>query len=243
MIETRGLIAAIEAADIMVKSSNVNLISRHKIGAGLVTITVEGDVGAVRAAVDAAEEGVNNLGCELISSHVIPSPSMELEVFFDDDRIKETVKAIESEYEEEIAERIDENETIENIDLEIIEDEEESSSEIVEKEELEKEEKFEELVQEEMKLDEEFQDISEKEEVVEVEEIEEIELFSTIDRKGFEELIEKFGMEKSLESIKHMTLTNIRKLAKEYEELSLSNAELAKASKKKVIDAIEECIK
>lgn len=222
MIETRGLIAAIEAADIMVKSSNVNLISRQKIGAGLVTITVEGDVGAVRAAVDAAEEGVHILGCELISSHVIPSPSKELEVFFDDEKIKETVKAIETEYEEEIAERIDSEESVENIDIEIIEKNIEESTD---EEELES-------------------GIDDDSEVEKTEEnSEKIELFSTINRDGFEELVEKYGLEKSIESIKHMTLTNIRKLAKEYETLSLSDAEVAKASKKKVIEAIENCHK
>lgn len=227
MIETRGLIAAIEAADIMVKSSNVNLISRQQIGAGLVTITVEGDVGAVRAAVDAAVEGVETLGGYLISSHVIPSPANELETFFDDEKIKDTVEAIENEYREEIAERIGSEEEVENIDLEIIEKNLEENTDTEENEEADKAE----------------ENSAEENSVEEKAEEAEIEMFSTIDKKGFEELIEKFGLEKSIESIKHMTLTNIRKLAKEYETLSLSDAEVAKASKKKVIEAIENCHK
>lgn len=78
MIETKGLVAAIEAADAMTKSANVTLVGYEKIGSGLVTVLVRGDVGAVKAAVDAGAVAANNVG-EIISQHVIPRPHSDVE--------------------------------------------------------------------------------------------------------------------------------------------------------------------
>jgi len=80
LIETRGLVGAIEAADAMVKAANVNLVNRVFVGGGLVTVSVTGDVGAVKAAVDAAAAAVERIG-ELASSHVIPRPHQDIEPF------------------------------------------------------------------------------------------------------------------------------------------------------------------
>ena len=76
MVETRGLVAAIEAADAMVKAANVNLVGKEQVGGGLVTVMVRGDVGAVKAAGAAAAEKVG----ELVSVHVIPRPHAEVDV-------------------------------------------------------------------------------------------------------------------------------------------------------------------
>lgn len=78
MIETKGLVAAIEAADAMVKSANVVLIGYEKIGSGLVTVMVRGDVGAVKAATDAGAVAAQNVG-EVVSIHVIPRPHTDVE--------------------------------------------------------------------------------------------------------------------------------------------------------------------
>ena len=78
MIETRGLVASIEAADAMVKAANVSLIGTEKIGSGLVTVMVRGDVGAVKAATEAGANAAQNLG-ELIAVHVIPRPHTDVE--------------------------------------------------------------------------------------------------------------------------------------------------------------------
>ena len=78
MVETKGLTAAIEAADAMVKSANVLLVGYEKIGSGLVTVIVRGDVGAVKAATDAGAAAAERVG-ELISIHVIPRPHEEVE--------------------------------------------------------------------------------------------------------------------------------------------------------------------
>lgn len=78
MIETRGLIGSIEAADAMIKSADVQLVNQEKIDGGLVTVLVEGDVGAVQAAVEAGKLAAQRVG-QLISAHVIPRPDDEVD--------------------------------------------------------------------------------------------------------------------------------------------------------------------
>lgn len=82
MIETRGLVASVEAADAMVKAANVTLISKTHVGGGLVTVMVRGDVGAVKAAVDAGAAAAERVG-ELISVHVIARPAGDIEGILD----------------------------------------------------------------------------------------------------------------------------------------------------------------
>jgi ethanolamine utilization protein EutM len=79
MIETKGLVAAIEAADAMVKAANVTLIGKVHVGGGLVSVFVRGDVGAVKAATDAGAAAAGRIG-ELTSVHVIPRPHGEVEL-------------------------------------------------------------------------------------------------------------------------------------------------------------------
>ena len=86
MVETKGLVSAIEAADDMVKAANVNLVGYEKIGSGLVTVMVRGDVGAVKAAVEAGAVAARAVG-EVVSLHVIPRPHIDTE------RIIPTLKA------------------------------------------------------------------------------------------------------------------------------------------------------
>ena len=78
MVETKGLIGSVEAADAMVKAANVVLIGKEYIGAGYVTVMVRGDVGAVKAATDAGAAAARRVG-ELVSVHVIPRPHQEVE--------------------------------------------------------------------------------------------------------------------------------------------------------------------
>ena len=79
MIETKGLVASIEAADAMVKAANVTLIGKVHVGGGLVTVMVRGDVGAVKSATDAGAAAASRIG-ELVSVHVIPRPHDEVEL-------------------------------------------------------------------------------------------------------------------------------------------------------------------
>lgn len=79
MIETKGFIGAVEAADAMVKSANVQLVGYKQIGSGLVTVLVRGDVGAVKSAIDAGAAAAKNVG-EVVSVHVIPRPHGDVEM-------------------------------------------------------------------------------------------------------------------------------------------------------------------
>lgn len=78
MVETKGLVGAIEAADAMVKAANVALVGTEKIGSGLVTVMVRGDVGAVKASVDAGAAAAERVG-QVVSTHVIPRPHKDVE--------------------------------------------------------------------------------------------------------------------------------------------------------------------
>ena len=78
MVETRGLTAAIDAADAMTKAAEVTLVGTEKIGSGLVTVMVRGDVGAVKAAVESGADAASRLG-ELVATHVIPRPHSDVE--------------------------------------------------------------------------------------------------------------------------------------------------------------------
>jgi len=78
LIETRGLVAAIEASDAMVKAANVRFLGREKVKAGLITVMIEGDVGAVKAATDAGAAACKRVG-EMVSAHVIPRPHDDID--------------------------------------------------------------------------------------------------------------------------------------------------------------------
>ena len=78
MVETKGLVGAIEAADAMTKAANVELVGYEKIGSGLVTVMVRGDVGAVKASVDAGSAAAANVG-QVVAQHVIPRPHTDVE--------------------------------------------------------------------------------------------------------------------------------------------------------------------
>jgi ethanolamine utilization protein EutM len=81
MVETKGLVGAIEAADAMVKAANVKLMNRTLVGGGMVTVIVRGDVGAAKAAADAGAAAAKRVG-ELVSVHVIPRPHAEVDELF-----------------------------------------------------------------------------------------------------------------------------------------------------------------
>lgn len=118
MIETRGLIPAIESADIMLKTSEVELIEKIYVGAGLVTITIVGDVGAVKTAVESAVEAIKKFGENiLISNHVIPRPDLELQSVIKLEKEKVVEKEIE--IQEIIVEEIEKDNNFEKLKIEL----------------------------------------------------------------------------------------------------------------------------
>ena len=82
MIETRGYVASLAAADAMVKAANVDIVSKNEVGGGLVSVVVKGDVGAVKAATEAGAEAANQIG-EVVAVHVIPRPHTDIGNHFD----------------------------------------------------------------------------------------------------------------------------------------------------------------
>lgn len=94
LIETKGLIGAIEAADAMVKAANVKLVSKEKITAALVTIKVVGEVAAVKAAVDAGAAAAQRVG-QLVAAHVIPRPDDQIECLISDIPLEETKEEVQ----------------------------------------------------------------------------------------------------------------------------------------------------
>lgn len=82
MIETRGYVASLAAADAMVKAANVEIVSKNEVGGGLVSVVVKGDVGAVKAATEAGSEAANQIG-EVVAVHVIPRPHTDLAKHFE----------------------------------------------------------------------------------------------------------------------------------------------------------------
>ncbi|MDC5706314.1 BMC domain-containing protein [Vibrio europaeus] len=85
MIETKGYVTALAAADAMVKAANVSLVSREQVGDGLVAIVVKGDVGAINAAIEAAAEVAGSIGT-VVATHVIPRPHNDVSVFFNNEK-------------------------------------------------------------------------------------------------------------------------------------------------------------
>jgi ethanolamine utilization protein EutM len=94
LVETRGFVGSVEAADAMVKAANVKLIGRETIGGGYVTVMVRGDVGAVKAATDVGAEAAARVG-EVVSVHVIPRPHAEVELILPTQRESDNALAID----------------------------------------------------------------------------------------------------------------------------------------------------
>lgn len=123
LVETKGLVGAVEASDVMLKTADVQLRSKEIVGGGLVTVTVVGDVGAVKTAVDAAGAAVQQLGSELLASvHVIPRPVDSIEALF------EPIAEIDEEDETIPPTPINEDQLVDGLN----EEPEESDEEIVE---------------------------------------------------------------------------------------------------------------
>ncbi|WP_194189472.1 BMC domain-containing protein [Clostridium chrysemydis] len=133
MIETKGLLATIEAADAMVKSANVNILEKVYIGGGYVSVTVTGDVGAVKSAVDAGVSAVNRLDSNaLVSNHVIARPHRDIESIIE---TKPAIERLEETIEEEVFEELIE-EVVEEAIEEVIEEDVTEAVEEASKEEV-----------------------------------------------------------------------------------------------------------
>lgn len=215
MIETKGLLAAIESADSMTKSANVQILEKVYVGGGLVTIIVNGDVGAVRAAVDAGVAAVKTLGEEfLISEHIIPRPHKDLKTIMEFGQKKEEIK--ENITDVEVKEQILEKEII-------VEKIEETKSE-------------DEIFSDSLKADSQVENL----EIVEEEKIEIAIEEKKFTRKNIEEYLRENKKEEIISELNILKISELRKLLKEYQELNLSNRTISKLNKENLINKILE---
>jgi bacterial microcompartment family protein len=243
LIETKGLIASIESADVMLKAADVKLISKTLVGGGLVTITVEGDVAAVKASVDAAVSAVERLGMDLlISNHVIPRPVDSIRDLFDE---KDKV------YTETSCENIIEDDIIKQDELEeetvITESHEDEISESIEAESHESEisESQEDETQEELELPQDTnqynQQTEEKNEVTEKFNIKSIDK-KNFTRSDFEKIVSTYGSDTAQKVLESLNLTELRKLIKEYDD-EVKGVNISKLSKAKITEHIMSLVK
>lgn len=260
-IETKGLLAAIESADAMLKAANVSLYDRTFTGGGLVTITVIGDVGAVKASVDAGAAAVMNLGQELlISVHVIPRPHEEVDRMMRADRklggndggddngggggdgapadeASEEETAEEAEPVETVIEEAPE--TAEENEAEITAEEPETAADEKQPEAEIHETPAESEAEEEAEAPEEAEHETEApEETAEAEE----EVFDsrTLTKECIDGIAAEKGIDKAVEILQDCKVVKLRNLARDYEGFGITGREVSKANK---ADLIEEFIK
>lgn len=217
MIETRGTLAAIEAADVMLKAADVTLVEKTKIGGGLVTVTVTGDVAAVTAAVDAGASAAESLGEGLlVSRHVIPRPHEDLEGFFEPepenpgDRNEPEAAA-----EEEPETAAEETETVS-------EDEPENAAEGQEADTGAAE-----AAGQEPDTEDKADDSADQETQVSIP--------NPVTRAWCDELYDVSGAEAVMTVLKNCHVTQLRKLARSYPELGMAGRELSRANRSRLL--------
>lgn len=227
LIETKGLITAIEAADTMLKSADVSIVEKTYVGGGLVTVIVTGDVGSVRAAIEAGSAAVKRINPEyLISDHIMPRPHAELESIIGQKVTVEILKVTTS------------NE--DRIEVEVIQKEAVQATKVEESEvENAEVQAIEAPVQ--------AIEAQPKEEVTQVEEVEPVKgLADTKDqvkemdldklhKSNIDKLISEDGIEKTILTLYKLKVVKLRNLAREYEDFVITGRTISKADKKLLI--------
>ncbi|WP_346876346.1 BMC domain-containing protein [Clostridium sp. UBA5712] len=216
LIETKGLLASIEAADTMVKSADVSIIEKTYVGGGLVTIAVTGDVGAVKAAIEAGVAAVKNLNEEvLVSEHVIPRPHEELESIIGSKSSVETQEILVSDEKVEESEEIQETQQSQDAeDLEVVE-------EIQETEEIEEIQETEEI-QNSDALDNDLDKLHKGS-------------LENLHKDDVDNLVIKNGIEKTVLILSKLKVVKLRNLAREYKDFGITGRVISKAGKNQLL--------
>ncbi len=210
LIETKGLLASIEAADTMVKSADVSIIEKTYVGGGLVTIAVTGDVGAVKAAIEAGVAAVKNLNEEaLVSEHVIPRPHEELESIIGSKSSVEIQEALVSDEKVEEPEEIQETQQIQDAeDLEVVE-------ELQETEEVEE-------IQNSDALDNDLDKLHKGS-------------LENLHKDDVDNLVIKNGIDKTVLILSKLKVVKLRNLAREYKDFGITGRVISKAGKNQLL--------
>ncbi|MTK11204.1 MAG: BMC domain-containing protein [Clostridiaceae bacterium] len=215
LIETKGLLAAIEAADTMVKSADVSIIEKTYVGGGLVTVSITGDVGAVQASIEAGAAAVKKLHEEfLVSQHVIPRPHQELESIIGPKNPEDSVSSEDIDNKDvENEDRLDDVEQVKNIENEGCIDEQDIEVEDVEKAE---------------------DNIEKDQDTLESDEIHRVNL-DNLHKDDVDELVSKNGIEKALFILSKLKVVKLRNLAREYKDFVITGRAISKADKNLLI--------
>lgn len=211
LIETRGLLPAIECADIMLKTAQVELVERTFVGGGLVTIVVTGDVGAVKAAVEAGAAAVEKIGhLSLVSQHVIPRPHHDIESMVVVS--KNPVSACP----------IPESQQQDDLSFPPVIDSVMHIDNSLPNQDIEAESKLKELI--------ETTEVSTNSEQI-------ITMQST--KEEVDAFIQKFGLEKAVDALISLSVIKLRNLSREYKELDLTGRAISKANKDLLIQKLK----
>ena len=232
LIETKGLVAAIESADAMLKAANVNLLEKTYVGGGLVSIVVTGDVGAVKAAVEAGEAAVRKIDyASLVSGHVIPRPHEDLEnIIISAAPLKNgdmlAAHSTKTEAEEEKKFVIIEEDTakvpaqIEEAVVKIIE---KAVAEIIEEEATEVPAQIEEIATEDS--------VGKKLLTEKTADFIQIDFSKTHNKEAVDKLVLECGLEEAIEVLSKFKVIELRNLAREYKNFGIVGRKISKADK------------
>lgn len=219
LIETKGLIASVEAADVMVKSADVSIIEKTYVGGGLVTVLVTGDVGAVKASVEAGVAAVKKLGeTFLVSEHVIPRPHQEVENIIGPNNPPKGSNYTSKEKEDE---------EIENDNEEPKKIEEPKETEKIEEAEQILEEK-EEVIQETLEEKTEYKLDVEKDKLHKVN-------LQNLHKEDVDNLVKTQGIDKTISVLTKLKVVKLRNLAREYKDFVITGRAISKADKNSLI--------
>lgn len=242
LIETKGLLAAVEAADTMVKSADVSIIEKTYVGGGLVTILVTGDVGAVTASIEAGVAAVKKLDEEfLVSNHVIPRPHEEVESIIGPNTPPEVLEVPSSNEELEEVEQAKEIEkTVEaEVEVEVVEQTEklEETEEVKEAEQIEEVKEVEDAEKkEEVYVVEAEDEIKEDQDVskVDLDKLHKLDL-ENLHKDDVDNLVNKNGIEQTLLILDKLKVIKLRNLAREYKDFGITGRATSKAGKNTLI--------
>ncbi|WP_291581264.1 BMC domain-containing protein [Clostridium sp. UBA6640] len=236
LIETKGLLAAVEAADTMVKSADVSIIEKTYVGGGLVTILVTGDVGAVTASIEAGVAAVKKLDEEfLVSNHVIPRPHEEVESIIGPNTPPEVLEVPSSN------EELEEVEQAKEIEKEV--EVEEQTEKLEETEDVKDAEQVEEVKEvEDAKKKEEVYVVEAEDEIREDQDVLEMDLdklhkldLENLHKDDVDNLVNKNGIEQTLLILGKLKVVKLRNLAREYKDFGITGRATSKAGKNTLI--------
>lgn len=219
LIETKGLLAAIEAADTMVKSADVSIIEKNYVGGGLVAVSITGDVGAVKASIEAGAAAVKKLDEEfLVSQHVIPRPHEELKVIIGPDTPEDEQLSNEETENKDNQDNLEDTKKVDAIEEKVLE----------EPRNLEK-------MQESKNLEATEENVEKNQEVLDRDRTYKVSI-ENLRKDDIDKLARENGIEKAISILSKLKVVKLRNLAREYKDFVITGRAISKADKNLIIN-------